>query len=268
MDLAKKHVPYFIFANDESYYPCSFEYLLRNSDLRIKDTIVKVGPSMEDLMNNNTPETYLDIKSLEGELPENINVPVYYHILPLANNETLIQYYLMYAFNAPKFVTNLNKCLGDTIAERYEKTPGCLKCMYKGDHKYDLEHVDVLLDEKGNKKSVYYGAHRECDGLWVNNTDDVDGHPLAYVSSGGHGHYPTNKTAYRIFCCANDYVSSGYVFQPKTLIDLETEKWNTDYVGGLEYVNTGDTPKKHTYYNNKIDKSTNWFKRLFCPCVE
>lgn len=268
MDIAKKHVPYFIFAEDESYYPCSFDYLLKHSDLKINDKIIKVGPDLEDVMNNNTPETYLDIKSLEGELPDNINVPVYYHILHMNNNETLIQYYLMYAFNAPKFVTNLNKCLGNNVAERYENTPNCLKCMYKGDHKYDLEHVDVLLDEKGNRKSVYYGAHRECDGVWIDEPDMVEDHPIVYVSLGGHGNYPFNETIYRIFFCANDYVSSGYVFQPRVLLDLDNEKWNTDYIGGLEYVNTGDTPKKHTYYNYKIEKSTNWFRRIFCPCVE
>ena len=273
MNLAEKFCPSFIFAKDESYFPCSIEFLLANSDLRNSKEILRVSPTIDDLLKYNSKDTFLDIKNLEGDILNLQNNPVYYHILPLSQKEkkeTLIQYYLMYPFNAPKFVSNLNVCLGDNIAERFDKTPNCLKCMYAGDHKYDLEHVDVLLDENNELKSVYFGAHRESDGVWKNKKDISffeETHPVAYVASGGHGFYPWEGTTYRIFCCANDTTSNGYMLNSKKLVNLEDEKWNTEFVGTFETLGAGDTPKNHTYYNYKIEKSTNFFKRVFLPCI-
>lgn len=275
---------------NEQYKPLGINFLLNNSKLMKgpkEENIVVISPKEDDLKTYNTREHYLSYSSevYFGENHDEKNVyhsEMYSHSYQIPEETSfrnykatkerklfIIQYFFMYGYNAPKKV--------------YE----C--CCSLGDHAYDLENMDILIEEIGNDTKEYqvlevrFGCHRETDGMWKKWQDveksvfDGNERVVAYVALGSHGLYPDKGQNFcnenfgyaRIFWAANDYLDSeGNLWFPdnvKSFDENDVFSWN-DFVGGFEKYQDGDTPKQHTYYGNSPTFSTNWFLRIFCPC--
>lgn len=97
--------------------------------------------------------------------------------------------------------------------------PACLGIRL-GAHDGDWEHITVRCDlATGTLIAVYFSAHRNGDGVWVNAEqlaiDKETGRIAVDIARDGHGCYAKPGTSLRIFGLANDQTAAtGLKWQP------------------------------------------------------
>jgi hypothetical protein len=214
VELLNKFVPIFYLHSKEKYFPSDINFMLDNSVLVENNVVIDTkvtSKKLYDYTNTNFPgQTGIDWQKLRIEFPDSIlggfqgeklqDAPVY----GLVNNrlpDTIELYYLMvFPYNGPR------KILGIQDA---------------GQHYGDIEHVTIELDKTSkNPIRMYFGAHGDADGKWIDWKDvqKVDQtHPIVLLALEGHGAYPEEGYAYRIFGLANDEVDYGTKWTPKVV---------------------------------------------------
>lgn len=201
--LADQFKPIVYFHPRELHFPVNVETYLASCDvLDQKDgTIILAGPLSSTIMNTNKgsiPDgaTLKVMESKEEEIKSgiavaNINsVPFYCRI-----NQTTEFIYLTYVF---VYGYNWNY-------------PVFFNLFPTGEHWSDFEHVTMELDATTTElKRVYYGAHRQADGKWLNAADVkmTSGRVTVYSSRGSHGCYYNESFYLRVGGFANDTVGS------------------------------------------------------------
>jgi len=267
--IARDLAPVVFLHPEESYFPCTVEYYVRNCSLwdGKKEMVPEGRMSVRKLPTNpqdtswtlNVPPEYR-----EGESTDINDVPFYVNIV---EKEDVYQifYIFMYAYNGPFWLCGIpEKC----------------KCCSVGAHQADIEHITVEVkkdmtchsDEERKISDyvtrVYFAAHGSHDGQWIAAKDLKWKHGKILVYSAKHSHasYQIHGTICRCLGCISDHTGEGYVWNPKNIAIIDdTTRWN-QYVGHLGAPDHVPTPKYHSWWGNESETSTNWFCRFFCAC--
>lgn len=138
-----------------------------------------------------------------------------------------------------------------------------------GEHGGDAEHITFELSNDGKVSRIYFGAHGDSDGRWLNEKDvsKEGGQYVAHIAYHGHGFYPEQGTYFRNYGLSNDYTNKGKYMS--TLINpvinipskdtLTTEQKNNvglAYYCGMIGENGIDSYYRKGWFNN-IDKEEN-----------
>ncbi len=221
-NLLNKYSPILYFHKDEKYYPCSIDWILKNSVLVDHNTepVTKIiSPTNKDLYNimnkynsqipNGTVNISFNKEIYRGESPIK-NVPCY-GIIREKDNKKYLTYIFLYAYNGEYKILN--------IADA-------------GYHPGDIEHMTIELDEKDEINRIFYGAHGKKDGRWVLKKDIEfeNDKPVAYVALSGHGLYPKLGTVFRLGGIANDYLGEEIKWEPKVIeiYPIDDKRFNKD----------------------------------------
>jgi hypothetical protein len=249
-DLVQKYKPIIIFHPNEKYFPSSMEYMIQNASLYNKGELVsKIGKiTIEQMETNAGTNLKIDSNHYSGQLTkENMDgIPIYVKVKE--NDKYYEITYIVY------FMYNY----GYNI---------CGKLV--GDHDSDLEHISVLINKESlDMIAIYYSYHSE--GLWVykKNVPMKNGHPIVWCAKDSHAFYPYSKPHFRVFCFANDYMGKGIEWEPKLVIDVDSEKpaW-MKYLGQLSMNGIDNIPLKSWYRNFEEKISSNMCRDLCLPCV-
>ena len=242
----------FIFHSQEKYYPCSFEYFNQNSTLYDVTNKVDIGKkTLQELSTidciGNRDNYILKINKNEdikkGFYNKISDIPVYYYIRKYPNNpNTYISLALFYIYNGPYNILNIEK---------------------SGYHYGDLEHITFEYDPSNTLKRVYFGAHGDGDGKWIDYKDleMENGFLNVYIAVNGHGFYYKSGTYFRTYGLANDETDSkGLTFIPQIFVSLDNEdrsKNGLAYFCGLlgDEIGTSSFITKGWFKN--IDKQEN-----------
>jgi hypothetical protein len=258
--LIKKYNPIIYFHPEEKYFPCSIDWLLKNSTLvdfnTIPETKIK-SPTNRDMYETSKKYNFKSFTNgdqilsfgnelYNGEIPVR-DVPCYVLIKKRpATDRIYIMYIYLYPYNGEYDILGIERA---------------------GSHPADLEHITVELNGKGELLRVMYSAHGSKDGRWVTAKEvPMEGDRIvAYVAVNGHGLYPKEGTAFRLFGVANDVMESGKKWDPQTKrIYLHTEpEFNIDTMGWTMFngrlggsMKRGDT----SGISNLLDK--NWYQDI------
>lgn len=173
-----RFAPEFRFHPDEQWWPCSIEWYLHKCTLVDGLNIIERHVTQNTLVQYNNPryQLYFNPEYTNGQQLQLNSVPVYCGVTK-KDEYTDYQYCVLFAYNGPSKL--------------------CHTCLEAGEHFTDVEHVTVRVCNETDKiLSVYYGAHRYNDGMWVDG-DDVQksrtGSPIVYVALGSHAMYPEPK---------------------------------------------------------------------------
>lgn len=256
--LIQKYNPIVYFHPDEKYFPCSIEWLLRNSTLvdfnTTPETKIK-SPTNRDMFEISKKYGFKSFTNgdqilsfgnelYNGQIPVR-DVPCYV-LIKRKNDKLYITYIYLYAFNGEYNILGIEKA---------------------GSHPADLEHITVELNSKGELLRVMYSAHGSKDGRWVpaNEVPMEDNRIVAYVAVNGHGFYHKEGTAFRLYGVANDIMEAGKKWDPQTrrLYLYSEPEFNIDTMGWTMFngrlggsMNRGDT----SGISNLLDK--NWYQEL------
>ena len=204
------------FHKDEKYFPSSFQYFTDNSSLFVdsenlgKKTQTELAsfqcPEGKNVYLGGEESIKVGIKDLDPS-----KIPIYY-IDSEFNGTKYRSFILFYPYN------------GD-----YD-----LLIAKTGAHWGDIERVTVEYKSDNTINRIYFGAHGDKDGRWVNASDleIEDGHIVLYVSKDGHGFYPKPGMYFRIFGLANDVTNKGKSLKPNIFIPINlTPPQNFSEVG-------------------------------------
>lgn len=227
------------FHKDEKYLPSSFQYFTDNSSLFVdsdnlgkktqaelaqyvcpkgKNVYLGVDQSntggkasrfalpLVDSAGESSLEL-LDIKSGITDL-DPIKIPMYY-VDSEFNGIKYRSFILFYPYNG-----DYNLLIAKT-----------------GSHWGDIERVTVEYKADNTINRIYFGAHGDKDGRWVNASDleIEDGHIVLYAAKNGHGFYPKAGMYFRLFGVANDVTNKGKSLKPNIFIPISPQ--NLDDVG-------------------------------------
>lgn len=183
------------FHTGESYYPSSFDFFLSNSILFDKNG-QKIGQkTQQELFNVSCPNDREDFVLIEQKdelkygMKNNIkDIPIYRFDRDY-NGKKYITYSLFYPYNGEYNILWLTDA---------------------GQHWGDIEHITFEMDNEEVKR-VYFGAHGDTDGRWVDvkDVEKRDGQFVAYVAYHGHGFYPKAGNYFRNYGTSNDYTNQG-----------------------------------------------------------
>lgn len=182
----------FYFHSGELYHPCTFEYYIDNSILYEKytDTLVsKTNLSQRDCKGDrNNYQLLANKEDIKYGFQNLEKVPLYGYS-KILQNKLYITLFLFYAFNGPYNILFLEEA---------------------GYHWGDLERI-VLEYEKDELTRIYYGAHGDRDGRWldIKDIEREDEYLVFYISRYSHGFYPQSGIYWRIFGLANDITDKG-----------------------------------------------------------
>jgi len=253
--LIAKYAPVLYLHPDDKYMPCSAEYYMSHSELRVSSSsyfgdyivLLKEGEVTSDTLlacqhthqqsGGNDGSLYLALNPSArcGMPPDHIDgsVPLYVHpkaVITTSENgkdasgvaEALeLTYITFYAYNGPYYVGGLIKT---------------------GHHDADWEHLTVRIHPvSGSLLGVWYNAHRPRDGEWSVGhkvpRDEVTGRIKAYVALHGHGTYPRKGIIHRHFYLGNDHTSDrGKVWRPSKMVLLPCIDYNYSHnndIGGV-----------------------------------
>lgn len=262
--LLKKWSPVVYLHSKEKYFPCSADWLLKNSTLVDHTTtpVTKISPVTNmDLYQNARSHDFkrnddnslilsFDKDVFPGESPIS-KVPCYGYISTF-ENKIYLRYIFLYAKNGEYSILGLREA---------------------GQHPGDIESIAVELDLKGQLLRVFFGAHGSADGRWVKKEDvEFENDKIVvYSALNGHGLYYKEGVAFRIGGLANDYLEKGIRWEPKVEqffqpsekgFNPNTMGWTTFWgrVGGS--MNKGDNsgimgiPDKNFFKNPSEVKET------------
>lgn len=255
--ILKRYQPIIYLHPDESYFPCTIDFYIENSQLIDPQKKNKVlvdfhKLTQKKMVNEQNEIKYplnLDIDSnyIYGELKYTNDIP-FYASFQETPDEWIIQYIFFYAYNGPFTVC----------------------CFEFGEHESDVEHITMHVSRHTHQiTKLFLAAHGYHDGQWIdlNKIKFQDKHPILYSALHSHATYGKEGTFYRICCCANDHTKESiHKWSPHNIILIdESTEWN-QYKGYLGIDNHVSTPLHQEWWKNESKKSTNWFKRLFCCC--
>lgn len=197
------------FHPSEKYFPSSFDYFVQNSQL-ISGSQNLGTQLQQDLPNIVCPpdvKTYLKAKeSIRGGVRslDPSQIPIYYFDRTYGdlNYRTFI---LFYPYNGDY----------NLILARL------------GQHWGDIERFTIEYTQNGDITRIYFGAHGDKDGRWVNDSDlqREDGHIVLYVAKNVHGFYPRSGIYFRFLGFANDVTGrGGKIFIPQLFLNIPVDK--------------------------------------------
>lgn len=259
-NLVEKYKPYLYFHPLEKFFPISANNYISNSRLTRppnNQMVLDIGEVDEKSLltyDDNTYNLTLSPNMYNGM--DLSGVPYYCHILDNPDHSFIdLQYIFLYGYN-----DSYKVCSCDYV--------NLCPCIKVGEHIYDLEHITVRISKNTQKLlKVHFGAHQRKDGMWVNNSNlemEDDTHPVVYVAKGSHALYPSTWCWPRIFCVANDYTCKGKLWVPRNVLIINDAIWNL-WKGNYD---GEDTPYRHDWYKSEYEGSTNYMKRLCCPCMD
>jgi hypothetical protein len=220
-ELANKWSPIIYLHSDEKYFPCSANWLLENSvliDYNTSPTTIISPVTNMDMYNVSKKYNFerrvdgdiilsYDNEIYSGENPLK-NVPCYC-LIRKQNDKIYITYMFLFTYNGEYSILGLANA---------------------GFHPADIEHITVELDSSYNLLRVFYGAHGVADGRWIKASDvEMDNNKIvAYMSLNGHGLYPKEGTAFRLFGLANDHLNKGSKWIPRVNLIFQRNDPNFD----------------------------------------
>jgi len=229
-ELIKQYSPIIYFHPDEKYFPCSSEWLMKNS------TLVDYNISPPKVYSDVTNQVMYDVSKLynfqrkgDGELILSFDNSLYKGEIPIKNvpiytlfreegGKIFITYIVLYAYNGEYPIFNL---------------------IMAGMHPCDIEHITVQLDKGGILERIFYGAHGTKDGRWVEKEDIPleNGKIVCYVALTGHGMYPKEGIVFRLFGVANDHTAKGQRWEPKPfqIFKFDNPSFNPSTMGFFAY---------------------------------
>ena len=228
--LIEKYNPVIYFHPDEKYFPCSSEWLMKNS------TLIDYNQEPPKVYSDVTNQVMFDVSKLynfqrkgDGELILSFDSSLYKGEIPIRNvpiyalfredgDKIFITYIVLYAYNGEYPILNL---------------------VMAGMHPADIEHITVQLDKAGTLQRVFYSAHGTKDGRWVEKEDIPleNGKIVAYVALTGHGMYPKEGIVFRFFGVANDHTARGQKWEPKPfqIFKFDHPNFNPSTMGFFAY---------------------------------
>lgn len=235
-ELLKKFSPVVYFHKDEKYFPCSSDWLLKNSSI-LDYTVnppAKITPATNEKLyeissnsgfkknEDNTLILSFDSSAYTGEIPYT-NVFCYGYVSEF-NDRIYLRYFFLYAKNGEYNIIGL---------------------VDAGMHPGDIESIVIELTKAGELLRIFYGSHREVDSKWVDakGVEFEDGKPVVYSALNGHGLYEKEGVVFRKGGFANDYLGKGKRWEPKVFeyfdrtdprFDIATMGWTVFYgrIGG------------------------------------
>lgn len=202
--LAEKYAPVFYFEKSEEVYPVSMAYALSNSNLNQSDegvpTLIDGSPTVEDISKYTDPKMdyYLDnrkgtihddniIRDYRENMGE-LGYTVYAHVFK-QGNETIVQYWMFYAFNKGTLNT----------------------------HEGDWEMVQIILNGEEQPTEAMYSQHISGQKAKWSQVEKSGDHPKVYVARGSHANYLRYYQGK--LGLASDYVGkNGKVLEPDDYI--------------------------------------------------
>lgn len=174
--LAERFAPIFYFEKEEELFPVSVRYHLSNSNLN-KSTgntsiLIDANPSMEELSQYNDVSENYYLDNRKGTIEDDgiikdyrenmgsLGYTVYSHVFK-RNNNTIIQYWMFYAFNKGTLNT----------------------------HEGDWEMVQIILDEDGKPVKAMYSQHIGGQKAEWKQVERNGEHIKVYVARGSHANY-------------------------------------------------------------------------------
>ena len=225
--LIAQYTPVFYLHSKEKYWPISANFMLQNSIMKDFNTKEQIAsPTNRDLYDK--MKKYDFQSKLDGDLvlymppymfrgqTDLSNIPVY-AFLRRQDGKTYIHYIAIFAYNGEYEIADFGTA---------------------GAHPGDLEQLMVELNDKNELVRVFYGSHGLLDGRWVAAKDverTTSGNKIvAYVALNGHGLYPHEGVAFRLYGIANDHLDKGFLWEPKAVqiftrdnpsFDIDTMGW-------------------------------------------
>jgi probable HAF family extracellular repeat protein len=154
---------------------------------------------------------------------------IYGRTIPIANGETILQYWFFYYYNQHSF----------------------------GDHEGDWEMAQVHLDASGNPIRVTNAQHNggeRCDWIHVQRT--TSGHPILYVAAGSHASYFSSGTHYWDAGAVIDDVDGAVTINPTLVpIDAPVPNWLSwpGHWGG-----SGSSPPGPAMHDSQWNHALDW----------
>ena len=225
-ELLKKFSPIVYFHKDEKYFPCSADWLLKNSsilDYNEKPSLKINSPSNLDIYkiaskydfkrnNDNSLILSFDSSVYTGEIPYT-NVPCYGYVSEF-NDRIYLRYFFLYAKNGEYSIIGL---------------------VDAGMHPGDIESIVIELTKNGELLRIFYGSHRQVDSKWVDakKVEFEDGKPVVYSALNGHGLYEKEGVVFRKYGFANDYLGKSKRWQPNVVeyFDRKDPRFNIETMG-------------------------------------
>ena len=197
------------FHSDEKYFPSDFQYFTENSDLIVdgenlgKKTQLQLA-SFACPDPTNTKNVYLNASNsiIKGNTClDPAKIPLYY-VDSEYEGLKYRTFILFYPYNG-----DYNLLIAKT-----------------GQHWGDIERFTVEYDKDGKINRIYFGAHGDVDGRWVNAADleMEDGRIVLYSAKNGHGFYPKKGMYLRLFGLANDVTNKGKSLVPTVFIPIKS----------------------------------------------
>jgi Vacuolar protein sorting-associated protein 62 len=150
---------------------------------------------------------------------------IYGRVIPTANGETLVQYWIFYYYNSHPF----------------------------GDHEGDWEMIQLHLSSAGAPLDAAYSQHdggERCDWIHVQRTSD--GHPIVYVAVGSHASFFSSGTH---VLPAGDYVDGNVHIDPLA-VDVSTAPGWLAWPG--IWGASGASPKGPEYHDSQWNHALDW----------
>ena len=212
-ELIKRWSPVVYFHTEEKYFPCSIDWILKNSNnyksqIQIYNDFINTKISNTDIHIRFNKEFYKGEKYFD-------NVPTYVY-LSYRPNKIYIRYIFIHAYNGHYNILNL---------------------FNTGAHEGDLEHIVVELNKDKKLNRVFLSAHTRMEGKWVSkeNLSFENGRIVVFSALNGHGLYEKEGVALRYFGIANDYLSKGRRWEPYTerIYAIYDENFNPKTMGAF-----------------------------------
>jgi RsiW-degrading membrane proteinase PrsW (M82 family) len=195
LDLAQLYTPVFYFHQDEIYRPQPVEVALGVSRLRQNrhmwlDTMVSINPTLQDLLNISSDESYF-LDQWFGDL---------------GSSE-----YSNYATHQAVYDSSLSPAVGGPAPMIYahvvrNENPGYISIQYWiyyfyndwfNKHESDWEMVQVVLSSAYQPLWVVYSQHHGgVRRLWNTTALEEGTHPVVYVARGSHANYFAKNEIY------------------------------------------------------------------------
>lgn len=206
----------FYFHTHEKYFPSTFEYVASNSELVVDNQNLGVKSQVELAQYNcDGKDVYINMSHSIKHGMKDLDFPLYYFARNVGEF-LYITYFMVYPYNG-----DYNLILAKT-----------------GGHWGDIERLTLEYDKNGNLTRVYFGAHGDKDGRWIEYKDleIEDNSIVVYIAKNGHGFYPKKGMYFRLYGLANDVTNRGKVYTPYQLVEIPKDPTTYDLTSlGLSY---------------------------------
>lgn len=227
-ELIKKYSPIVYINSEEKYYPCSIEWMLKNSTLVDFNTNTKIkNPSQRDLYN--IAQKYDFQRRGDGDIVLSFEEETYRGQSPLSDvpiyayswtkdDKIYLTYIILFTYNGSYDIAGLASL---------------------GEHPGDIESVTVECNRDGKINRVFFGAHGTKDGRWVDSSlvETENDHVVCFMAYSGHGLYYKPGQVFRFGGFANDNTDRGVKWFPRIsmIYKKDDPNFNIDTMGWTVY---------------------------------